>query len=330
MILLSETTHALELVTSSTSAIDFNAAYVDITTTTFTPISTQSAITTATTTTIVGAPSASTQRQIKYMSFCNKGASNNILTIQRDVSATNYEILPAVTLAADETLVYVDGDGFKVYSPAGAVKSAVALADADYGDITVTGTGTVMTIGDEAVTLAKMADIATARIIGRDTAGTGVPEVLTGTTARGIIESDEGRFNAYASSAQSINNTTFTKIQLDAESEDVSGWFDSTTNYRYTPTVAGTYLFVGALQINLIADQAWMIASIFKNGAENARYSTNYASGTSNMTVPVTAFIAMNGTTDYVELYGYHGHGSSRSVQTGSAFTYLSGIRIGP
>jgi hypothetical protein len=48
------------------------------------------------------------------------------------------------------------------------------------GDVTGTGTGSFSsTIANNAVTLAKMADIATARIIGRTTALTGDPEALT-------------------------------------------------------------------------------------------------------------------------------------------------------
>ena len=53
------------------------------------------------------------------------------------------------------------------------------LGDGDYGDIVASSSGTVLTIDTAAVTLAKMANIATDRLIGRDTAGTGVPEALT-------------------------------------------------------------------------------------------------------------------------------------------------------
>ena len=47
------------------------------------------------------------------------------------------------------------------------------------GDATKTAGGTALTIANDAVTLAKMADIATDRLLGRDTAGTGDPEALT-------------------------------------------------------------------------------------------------------------------------------------------------------
>ena len=54
-----------------------------------------------------------------------------------------------------------------------------APSDGDKGDITVSSSGTVWTIDAGAVTLAKMADLANGRIIGRSTASTGVPEAIT-------------------------------------------------------------------------------------------------------------------------------------------------------
>jgi len=52
------------------------------------------------------------------------------------------------------------------------------VADGDKGDITVSVGGTVWTIDPAAVTLAKMANLPTGRVIGRTSAGTGVPEAL--------------------------------------------------------------------------------------------------------------------------------------------------------
>ena len=53
------------------------------------------------------------------------------------------------------------------------------LADGNYGDVTVSGTGTAITINAGVVSFAKMQNIATATLLGRTTAATGSPETIT-------------------------------------------------------------------------------------------------------------------------------------------------------
>uniref|UniRef100_A0A6M3ID91 Uncharacterized protein n=1 Tax=viral metagenome TaxID=1070528 RepID=A0A6M3ID91_9ZZZZ len=62
--------------------------------------------------------------------------------------------------------------------------TGIGVTDGDKGDITVSGTGTVWTIDNEAVTLAKQANMATASLVYRKTAGAGVPEVNTLATVK--------------------------------------------------------------------------------------------------------------------------------------------------
>lgn len=59
------------------------------------------------------------------------------------------------------------------------IESLATLSDGDKGDITVLASGTTWTIDNSVVTLAKMADMATASLIYRKTAGTGAPEINT-------------------------------------------------------------------------------------------------------------------------------------------------------
>lgn len=79
-----------------------------------------------------------------------------------------------------------DATAGKVLGAGGAWVTPGGVPDADKGDITVTGGGTVWTIDNNVVTNAKAADMATATIKGRTTAGTGDPEDLTGAQARAI------------------------------------------------------------------------------------------------------------------------------------------------
>jgi hypothetical protein len=66
------------------------------------------------------------------------------------------------------------------------------VTDGDKGDITVSGSGAAWTIDAGAVTLSKMADLASSTILGRATAGTGVPEALTAAQVRTILNVANG------------------------------------------------------------------------------------------------------------------------------------------
>jgi len=61
-----------------------------------------------------------------------------------------------------------------------AISGSGALTDGDKGDITVSGTGTVFTIDNSAVTYAKMQNVsATSKLLGRNSTTTGPPEEIT-------------------------------------------------------------------------------------------------------------------------------------------------------
>ena len=66
-----------------------------------------------------------------------------------------------------------DGAGTLTWTASGA------LTDGDKGDITVSNSGATFTIDNDVITLAKLAHMPTARVIGRTTAGNGSPELLT-------------------------------------------------------------------------------------------------------------------------------------------------------
>ena len=67
------------------------------------------------------------------------------------------------------------------------------LADGDYGDVTISGGGTVITIDNNVVTFAKMQDIDTQRVIGRNMAGTGDPEAVTATQVLDWLGATQGQ-----------------------------------------------------------------------------------------------------------------------------------------
>jgi hypothetical protein len=81
------------------------------------------------------------------------------------------------------------------------------------GDVTGSGTGSfAATIANSAVTLAKMADMATDSFLGRDTAGTGAPEVLSASTAKTIMSLNNVENTALSTWAGTTNITTLGTI----------------------------------------------------------------------------------------------------------------------
>lgn len=80
-----------------------------------------------------------------------------------------------------------DGSAWReLRAPTGTI-SGGGLSDGDKGDITVSSSGATWMIDNDVVTLAKLQNIATASFLGRATAGTGDPEVLTATQATALL-----------------------------------------------------------------------------------------------------------------------------------------------
>jgi len=69
-----------------------------------------------------------------------------------------------------------------------------------------------------------------------------------------------------STSSQTIG-TSATKVQFNGINSDSHGTFDSTTNYRYTIPVAGTYSFSGMLSYNAAAALLTSNVYLYKNGS---------------------------------------------------------------
>lgn len=78
---------------------------------------------------------------------------------------------------------------FDVYNGADWVGG---VTDWDKWDVTVSGSGSTWTIDNNAVDFAKMQDISQNHFIGRHTAGSGDPQMLSATQARSILNVEDG------------------------------------------------------------------------------------------------------------------------------------------
>ena len=106
MLLLTGTSDLVRVVTSATADIEVHASWLDLNAGTVTPGRTNTAsITTATTTTIVGSPASSTQRNVSLLSLRNNHASTTCDVTVDHTDGTNAETLVKATLLAGESLV---------------------------------------------------------------------------------------------------------------------------------------------------------------------------------------------------------------------------------
>lgn len=113
-------------------------------------------------------------------------------------------------------------------------------------------------------------------------------------------------FSAYQSATQTVSSGVFTKVSVNTEYFDTNNNFDSVTNFRFTPTVAGYYQISGGIRGSVTTGAALITATIYKNGAEYARGAEmNTSASTSTFGATVSELVFFNGSTDYVELYGY-------------------------
>ena len=142
-------------------------------------------------------------------------------------------------------------------------------------------------------------------------------------------------FEAYVSTDTTISDNTYTKIQFDTEFFDTDNCYDNSTNYRFTPTVAGKY-FVHSFLLgeSLTARRIeYMNYTIYKNGSVVARVTPVYSADNVSWqsTGVISKVIEMNGTTDYLEMYVRINvfSGSPKYIGSNSIYSSFGAYRIG-
>jgi len=159
-------------------------------------------------------------------------------------------------------------------------------------------------------------------------AGTGT--MLTTVTAGVPINGPA--FNAYAGSNQTVTSSVETKVQLNTEEFDTNLNFDSTTNYRFTPTVAGYYQVNGVLRGSAATSLTLIMVLLYKNGGLYFRGQENgyTLAGGAAVQLTLSTIVYLNGSTDYLELYGrIDGTGTCYFQASGAPYTSrMSGALI--
>jgi len=112
-------------------------------------------------------------------------------------------------------------------------------------------------------------------------------------------------FDVYASASQSISNSVWTKVTLNTETYDTFNCFD-TSNNKFQPNVAGYYQLNGQIRFTNSSSLIQMVIGFYKNGSI-LKLGSNLRDivSASPMQITISHLVYLNGTSDYVELYGY-------------------------
>lgn len=155
---------------------------------------------------------------------------------------------------------------------------------------------------------------------------TGIDKVQDGSIVQADLASGVAgtgpAFSAYQSSVQTLSSGTHTKLQFQTEEWDTNSCFDSTTNYRFTPNVAGYYQISGGFRGTTTTTAYELV--LYKNGLQ---YKELYRVDSSNVNGAYgSCMVYLDGSTDYVELYGYVG--TANAVSATSLSTYFQGALV--
>ena len=125
------------------------------------------------------------------------------------------------------------------------------------------------------------------------------------------------------SGAQSISSGSATKIQWNSEIFDTDNTFDSSTNYRFTPGVAGKYVLAAGTRASSFETSEKMQLTFFKNGS-GVSYQTqtrSFSTSSGGETITVDAQILVESDTDdYFEVYLLQTEGGTRDIGSASYF----------
>ena len=124
-----------------------------------------------------------------------------------------------------------------------------------------------------------------------------------------------------------VSNSTWTKVQFNSGigSFASEGW--DGTNYRFLPTFRGYWHFDWGV-VCAGTSLSYGLSALYKNGSAIAYGSTIKPTNTSEPTVG-SKIVYLNGTSDYVEVFGYVTASSGNKFSSGEANTFLTAHMVG-
>jgi hypothetical protein len=130
-------------------------------------------------------------------------------------------------------------------------------------------------------------------------------------------------FSAYVGSSFNVSASTITTVQYNTEIYDSHGYFDSSTNYAFTPLVAGYYQINGAVTSSgaLVDGAVWQLA-LTKNGTSVFADARDCMGVSGIGHIACSGLVYLNGSTDYVQGKIFHTDSGTEAVLNSTSCSF--------
>ena len=203
-------------------------------------------------------------------------------------SGTSLTLTSATSSSDDMYCVYLGKAVQTVNPPSGSVGSSQVAASIITGQTAETSIAT-----DDTVLI-------------HDTSAGALRKMTRANFVSGVGGDNTPAFEAYKTASQTISTGTATKLQYDTEVFDTDNAYDNSTNYRFTPQVAGKYFIFASVQSGNTNDFDDYQIQIHKNGSTYALSRIRHHYGDN---INCQVIMDMNGSSDYAEAFVYQASG---------------------
>ena len=153
---------------------------------------------------------------------------------------------------------------------------------------------------------------------------------LTKVIGEGIGSLNVPAFLAKMSANQTVTDATDTKVTFDTEVFDTDSKYDHSTNYRFTPTVAGKYFVYISIGVSAEGDAELqnMFAMLYKNGSQTKNSHFNFAGNNARFaTGTVNAIITLD-SDDYVDARIQAADSSGSSIVQATPYSTFGAYKL--
>ena len=225
------------------------------------------------------------------------------------------------------------------YTITASNESDLYLCDATSGAITIT-LDTVGDHTDEKITFVKTDSSANAvtpngvplanqnESVSFVSDGTTWHHLSGGASTFSVSSSTWPSFSVHRNGVNQTGLSGVTKVEFTDEIFDTNNNFDSVTNYRFTPTVAGKYLLSACVRLGTApVDGDKIEIHIYTNGSDTQAVYRHVYTTNATQSVNITAVVTANGIGDYFEIL--FGSANNEDILGTIENTYFTGCRIG-